>query len=568
MASTPVVPSAPAAAAPAPAAPPAAPAAAAPPAPTSAPVASPPPTATPAAGVPPAAPAGPQPPAKLNASEYGNAVESYQAEVTWRQQLEDFKAANPGVEIKDDSPWAGTEAPPAEVAPVADAPAAEAPKVDDKAAEAEVPAAEAETYSLDEAPTITPQMMNDILKGDETLKAAIEANPAAKGAIMKLAREHAELSQFKGIFPTAESAKFSRETSARTVALRNQFRMAETPENMAGAFDSFMQEFAVTGPDGKQVMDAQGQPVYGDDLYMFTEHVIDRYANNTLEEVESRLAANKYGSDAERERDNDMKLALSIVKDDLHPSTSPKADPDLSSLAPDARAEVQARLDEAKRIEAANAATAGGSAKQDRAKVYKEGTAKFFAEAGNRTFTQAKQIVEKLRAAGAVIPQWQLDAKVPGQNYSAFDNAIGMEIENYIKADPFETNKQQQLELQYLASPTPENMQERIKAFDAVLQSRDESGRSLLNRIVTKLVRKHGAEVQGAAEAGRVDTPPAASKEPTQGPAVKPQVLSSADAWKAAENQLAKENKDWHSLTDTERMSQIFGRQRQVLAAG
>ena len=32
----------------------------------------------------------------MNAAEYGNAVDAYQAEVTWRQELEAFKAENPG----------------------------------------------------------------------------------------------------------------------------------------------------------------------------------------------------------------------------------------------------------------------------------------------------------------------------------------------------------------------------------------------------------------------------------------------------------------------------------------
>ena len=41
------------------------------------------------------------------------------------------------------------------------------------------------------------------------------------------------------------------------------YEMAETPEGMSKAFDSFMQEFAVVGADGKQVMDESGQPVYG-----------------------------------------------------------------------------------------------------------------------------------------------------------------------------------------------------------------------------------------------------------------------------------------------------------------
>jgi len=568
MATTPVIPiSAPAAAAPAPApapapaaAPPAAsPASAAPS--TPAPAAT---TATPAAGVSPSSTT-PQPPAKLNPGEYGNATDSYMAEVQWKQDLAAFKEANPNVPVTDESPWEGTEAPATET-PAAE-PEAQPVEGETKPAETET-AADAEPFTMDDGPApLTPQALNDLLKGDEALKAAVEANPAAKGALFKMARENAELSQFKGIFPNKDAATFARDTANRTIGLRSQFQMAETPEGMSKAFDSFMQEFAVVGADGKQVIDETGQPVYGDDLYLFGEHVVDRYADSTLAEVEARIAANQYTDDAQRERDNDLKLALSIIKDDLHPADpAVKQDPDLSHLDENTRKDVQARLDEAKRIESENAAAKAGSKKQNREQARTEGNAKFFADAGKRTFDQARGMVEKLRAAGAVIPQWQLDAKVPGQNYTAFDNEVGKAIETHIKADPYESNKQMQLELQYIANPTPENLQARLSAFDAMLQSRDDSGKSLLNRIVTKLVRQYGQQASTAATAAAgADKAPAASVEPKAGPAARPQQMSPDDAYREATKQLASEVKDWHSLGASEQMSQTLARQRRLL---
>lgn len=566
---TPVITPPPVAAAPAAAAPVPAPVPAAAP-----PAASAPATATPAvtpapAGAPPSS--APQPPAKLNPGEFRDAVESYQAEVTFRQELAEFRAAHPEVEITDDSPWASdkpAEAAPAEVKP-GEAPA-EVPAAEAAPAEAEAKPAEADTeqFSLADDVAITPQMVNDLLKGDETLKAAIEANPAAKGAIMKLAREHAELSQFRGIFPSADSAKFARDKANRMVTLSAQIQAgAESPEKMGAAFDNFAQEFAVMGADGKQVLDEQGQPLFADDFYAFNEHIVDRYINGTLPDVEARLAANKYPDDATRERDQDLKLALDIIKGDIHPQTGPKADPDLSSLSEDARKEVQTRLDEAKRIETANAEKEKGAGKRDRAAVRQEGTQKFYADAGKRTFDQAKQIVEKLRAAGAVIPQWQLDAKVPGQNYSAFDNQVGMAIESHIKADPYLTNQQIELELQYLNSPTPENHQARVTAFDAILQAKDHHGKSLLNRIVTKLVRQFGSQVQDGAKTTTVADAPTASREPAQGGAVRPKAMTPDDAYRTAESQLAKEINGWQNMEQSERISHILGRQRQLMVA-
>ena len=567
MATTPVVPSTPAAAAAPAAAPPQATPSVAPPSPAPA---APPTTVAPAAGAPPSTtPTGPQPPAKLNPSEFGNAVDSYQAEVTWRQQLEAFKAENPGVEITDDSPWP-TEAKPADAAPAADAaPPAEAAKTEAEKP-AETPAAEGdESYSLAEETPLTPQSLNELFKGDAALQAAIEANPAAKGALFKMAREHAELAPLKGIFPGgAESAKFARDTAARTTSLRMQFQGAETPEAIGTAYENFAQEFAVMGADGKQAVDEGGNPIYGDDFYMLNEHIVNRYTDSTLEDVEARIKENKYASDAERERDNDLRLALSIIKDDLNPKDGgKKKDPDLSHLPEETRKEVQARLDEAKAIEAKNDATKAGAGKQSREAIRTEGTKKFYSDAGTRTFQQVDKIVEGLRKAGAVIPDWQLKATLPGSNVSAFNNAVGMAIETAMKADPFEQSKQFQLELQYLSNPTPENHQARIAAFDSFLQTKDHTGKSLINRTVTDLVRKHGADVKGAADARTIDTPPAASKEPAQGGPARPHAMTSDEAWKAAETQLAKEVKDWHSLNSSERMTQIFARQRTLLGA-
>jgi len=495
-------------------------------------------------------------------------VESYQAEVQYRQDLAAFRAEHPEVEITDESPWAGSEAP-AEGAPDAAKPAEEAPAAEAKPGEEQAPPAEAgadaEEFSLAEETALTPQALNDLIKNNPERQAFLDGDKEFKGAVFKLAREHAELSQFRGIFPTAASANFAKGEANWLTTVVSKIQTAETPKQIDEAIDMQMERFQVRGADGKPVLDADGSPQYEDDGYRYAERWIDRYAENTLAEIDARITANKYGSDAEREADSDMKLALSIIQKDLHPSNEPKADPDLSHLPEDARREVQARLDEAKRIEAANAATTAGAGKQSREKTRTEGTQKFFADAGKRTFEQVDKIVDALRKAGAVIPDWQLEAKMPGTNVSAFKNAVGNEIEQFIKADPYLFKQQLDLEWQYLARPTPENMQERVKSFDAILQTKDETGKSLLNRIVTKLVRKYGAGVQAAAEGATVDVAPTASREPVQGGPPRPHTLTSDEAWKQAEAGLAKERKDWNTMDQSERMSLLFARQRELL---
>lgn len=482
--------------------------------------------------------------------------------MTWRQNLEAFKAENPGVEIPEEisSPPA-TEAP-AEAAPPAEGaaePAVEEPKVAE---------GDEEPYTLAEETALTPQAFNDLIKGKPERDEFFKSDPEFKGAVMKLAREHAELAQFKGIYPNKESAEFAKQQAASKVALRTQFQNADTPEGMSKAFDSFAQEFAVIDPKtGKQAVDAAGEPVFGDDLYQFGEHMVGRYIDSTMAEVEARLQANQYKSEEDRIRDEDMKIAATIFKSDLNPESKAPQDPDLSSLAPDVRAQVQARLDEAKKIEKENAEKTGKASKQNREQVRKEGTTKFFSDSAARMWPQVDKMVEKMRAAGAVIPEWQLTAALPGSKVSAFRNAIGQKVEQFIKADPHISNQMLDLEMQYLANPTPENHNQRVEAFDRILKLRDHTGKSFLNRVVSGVIREYGATVQQGAERTTVADAPAASREPVHGGPVHPKALSPDDAYHAAEIQLAKEVQGWDNMSNSERMAQIMGRQKQLLSA-
>ncbi len=535
---------------------PTAPAAAAAPSPAPTPAPSPTPAAAPAqaasaAPATPSTPSGPQPPAALNSGDYANASDYYMAEVAYNRELAEFKQANPDYKFEE---------------PNAAEPSPDAPKVDDKPAEQPAEqkteeqepeaATEDDPFSLEEPQALTPQALNDIINSDQALKTALDANPAAKNQLFKMAREHAELSQFKGIFPTAESAKFAQQTAGRTIQLRTKFQMADTPEGMASAFDDFMQEFAVMGPDGKQVVDERGQPVYGDDLYLLGEHIVDRYANNTLADVEARLQANQYKSDAERERDNDLRLALKILQDDLHPSEDAGA-PDLSSIADEkVRADLQKRYDEVKQREDALKAQNGQQSKQQREAARKEGNQKFMAETVKRTFDQVGQTIEALRKAGAVIPDWMLKTTIPGTNQPAFYAEVGKEIDKLIKGDSYTYNQFLQLEL---LPPTPENIQQRVAAYDGLLQ-RDGN----LRKIVTRIVRAYGKEMQ--ARANTPAPPTTAQPEVRGGSAPQPKIMTADDAYRMAEQQLAKEVKGWNNMSPAERMSYTMTRQSQLMS--
>src|SRR5579859_3367601 len=207
MSTTPTLPAAPAAMpTPAPAATPSTAPVTPPAAPTPTPVATPSATSIPETPVA-ATPSGPQPPAKPNPKEFANASDWYMAESAYNAELEQFKAENPDVQIPED------------VAPAVEpeTPAQEA-KPEDAQTETQQPEEtnQDDSISLDDEPALTPQALTDLLKGKPEREEFLKNDPEFKNALYKLSREHAELVQFKGVFPTAESAKFARETANRT----------------------------------------------------------------------------------------------------------------------------------------------------------------------------------------------------------------------------------------------------------------------------------------------------------------------------------------------------------------
>lgn len=452
--------------------------------------------------------------------------------------MEDFKKANPDWKEPAAAPEPGTEA----------------PKVDDPAAQVDKPAETSEPFNFDDDPPITPQSLNDMLQGDAAIQSAVEANPKVKHALHRMARENAELSQFKGIYPNKQSAEFAKQTAARTTGLRMQFQQADSPEKMAGAFDNFMQEFAVVGADGKQVMDEHGQPVYGDDFYGMTEHVIQRYSDNTLADVEVRLAANKYANDADRTRDLDLKMALDIVKEDLRGEYGKPAPPDLSHLPENVRTDIQKRMDDVEKRESALNGKRTEQQKVEHQQKVSQANTQYMGDITKRTFDGIQEIVKDFRAKGAVLPDWQLLAAAPGSKTPIFYQNVASEIEKIIAADPY--TKMSMIELE-MKPPTPENIKARVEFFDRLLKDN-------LRNVVKGQIRGFGKQ---QAEAAAAQPAPAhtASIEPRSQAAPRPQVLTKDAAYAQAKAEIMKTNKDFSNLSDSEQLAMVMTKANQLL---
>jgi FtsZ-interacting cell division protein YlmF len=437
---------------------------------------------------------------------------------------------------------------PDEVAAPGDATtAADAAKVEDPNAQTtETPAEVTEPFSFEDEPAITPQSLNDMLQGDEAIKAAVEANPKVKNALHKLARENAELVQFKGIYPNADSARFAKQTADRTVSLRMQFQRAETPELMATAYDSFMQEFAVVDAAGKPVLDAQGQPTYGDDFYALNEHIIERYSDNTGAEVEARLAANKYATPAERQRDEDLKIAIDIIKEDLKGSYG-EAKPDLSQYPEEIRSDIQKKLDDIERREAALNGKRTEAQKIEHQQKVTQANQQYMTDIARRTYDGIQEIVKEFRNKGALLPDWQLLAAAPGSKTPIFYQNVANEMEKLIKADAYTFQNFLELEAK---PPTPENTKARVEFFDRLLKDN-------LRTIVKTQVRGFGKQ-QVEAAAAKPEPTTTASVEPRSQAAPTPKILTKDEAYAQAKANLVKTDRDFGNLSEAEQLAKVM----------
>lgn len=156
----------------------------------------------------------------------------------------------------------------------------------------------------------TPQALAEFLKDDAALSAALEANPKAKGAMFKMARELAEVAPIREIFPTADEAKFAQEYSTSMVGLKTAaMRMIDNPEHVPAFLDVLDGQFARVGADGNPVLDAQGQPTYDPDRDAMIGAIFNREVQQynqrftgEIADLKGKLAGN-YPSDAARNAD-------------------------------------------------------------------------------------------------------------------------------------------------------------------------------------------------------------------------------------------------------------------------
>lgn len=442
--------------------------------------------------------------------------------------------------------WERDNPKPEEEAPAPETPSAETPAEDKPADAPETTDDQLDPLAEDEVADLTPQALSELLSGNEALKTALDADPAAKGKIFSMARELAELKPLKGIFANADAAKFAHSTAQRSVELRTQFQQADTPEKMGKAFAGFQSEFAIVDAEGKPVVDAAGNPQYADDFHGLVDHVVGSYFDGGISEIEERLAANKYPNEAAKIRDEDDLLALQHLKSRASGEEENPAGVDLASLPEEARESFRRQQEELDRQREELGLKKKTETQEQRVKARNEYNANF----GNAAAEHAGNLIDaeiaRLRKAGAHVPDYALNITAPGSEQSVFGKSIVDQLLAIPKSDPYLYNQAIQFELM---KPTPENLKNRTEFFNRIAAEN-------IPRLVRAEVRKMGAKVKE--EQAAKPAPKTTAQPEIQGGAPGPKGNSIEDKMAAAKVRAAKEVPNWENMDAGERNPYIL----------
>jgi hypothetical protein len=484
---------------------PSAPAAAALSAPASAPA------STPASSSAPSAPASasfesPTPQSSVDPSRYP-IREDYARELL-KEKLGAIPAEDTDTPVVADTP----------AAPAADAePATEVAPVVEETAKPEIPAeAEQEQdFQLEPEAIVTPEVLSQMVKDNAEFGKLLEGDPALKGQLYKTAREAAELKPYRELFPDLDSARAAQTHSATWFDVQNTFMGSATREGTVKTLAKIAELSYERDANGDVLLE-NGDPRIGDDFYGFVDNVVGLDLEHRNAEVEARLKSNNYRSEEERDRDQSVKAALDVLREETA-ATSPA-----KGALPESLQRKQEELD--RREHELN---------QRKHNEQVEGRRSFEAglqqEAQKRINDGIARIIANVEKQGAVVSPY-LKNILP--------KAIGVKLLRKIQANPSLQGQMQELQRLPLGDGS---RQRRLVAIDRAVQQ-------YLPDVAREELREAGVQITTSAAARRakvdaqIDTTKKTEPKGSTGPAGTGTALSAHGAFEHAQAEWQKAN--------------------------
>lgn len=457
---------------------------------------------------------------KPERSAYGDDIEKFLKDTyAWEEENPDGTQLVTGdeVTIEGDKP---AEKTPEEIA-AEEAGKSEEPKTEESA-KVEV-----------EAPT--PEGLSKILEAHPGLKEALEAAPEAKGAIYAMARQNAKAAPVLALIPNEEAAKFAVDNSNQFVGLKTAFTLSDSPEKMKDAAGMFLEQFAIT-ENGKPVLDAKGNPTYGDDLPLFVSEMKNRDNGVRMADLKERIEAGTYATAQGKENDEQLLAAYEFIQAAEAAGPGEMDKPDTSQMTPEAKAyfdRKEAELNAEKERLGIKDKTLNAKQKAETRDKYDAKYRETFGGSAGKFISNYLQQQEK---AGVAVPRYMLTMKDPKTGISVFAltafNKLNEKLESVstVKAHSA-TLQMNSLNDQALAARVSYG-QERIDEYlpgiiDEMLK---EAGVSMVEDANKKIADR---------EAKRGD----ARIEPAAGGPINPKAMSDVQLMaKAKENVIAKAN--------------------------
>lgn len=333
------------------------------------------------------------------------------------QGIEDFLKAN---NAYDEANPDGTQLVTGDEIPVVAEPAAEKTP-EEIAAEADAAAdKEVNPDKPKEVEAPTPEALAALIDGNEARKAFLESDPEFKGKIFAIGRENAKLAPFGKMFANVEAGKFALENANQFVGLKTAFQLSDSPEKMKDAAGMFLEQFQIVDDKGQPVLDAKGQPTFGEDLPLFVSEIKNRDTTARIDDIKARIESGQYSTEEGKENDEQLLAAYEFIQayESADPAELDK--PDTSKMDPATKAYFEKKESElAKQREELGLKEKNLSAKQ-KTEVRERNNLKYKETFGASSGKFMSNYLAQKEKEGVVIPHYMLTMKNPKTGISVF----------------------------------------------------------------------------------------------------------------------------------------------------
>jgi hypothetical protein len=335
-------------------------------------------------------------------------------------------------------------------------------------AEATPPAEE--DFQLELEAVVTPEVLSQMVVDNPAFGKLLDADSRLKGQLYKTAREAAELKPYREIFPDLDSARAALDHSSTWIDVRETFLGSTTREGTMASLSKIAELSYERDADGNVAMQ-NGKPVIGEDFFGFVDNVVSLDLEHRAQDVTSRLRANSYRSEEERNRDQRVNDALDVLREESA-ATSPAIEAQPEAL--------RRKADELDRRERALNVRQHGEKLEER-RSFESGLQ---TEAQTRIHDGISKIIANVEKQGGVVSPY-LKNILP--------KAIGAKLIRKIQANP--ALQEQMHSLQRLPIGDA-SRQRRLAAIDRAVQQ-------YLPEVAREELREAGVQITNASAARR-----------------------------------------------------------------